>query len=569
MTLAGNVTYDPSTAAGIQNLAEGQLADDTFTYTLTDTNGAMSAPVTVTIALIGRNDPPVAVADAFSVAADPVPMPTGQKVRLDVLGNDRDAEGDPLALTLDRTGTLGTAVVVFDAVTGRQAVDYTLPPQLNLLPGQQLVDSFRYTASDGHPGGQSTTTVNITISGPNRPPVANNDSATGLADSTVSIAVLANDSDPDPGQTLSVIQINGAAITPGSTASVGTRGATVTLTSSNTIIFSPNGGYDELGLEDTATETFTYRVSDNFGAVDDALVTVQIGGKNRPPIGVDDGYVAFRGATFATSDPDGTRTPTVSNDDGVLANDTDPNPSDRTSLKARINIPPQHASLFTLNTNGTFVYRHDGSNTFQDTFFYVVEDAHGATQTAQVIITITEDLTPRPWRNSIEPRDVNNDGFITPLDALIVINSLNLMGTRPLPNPPVPPNSPPPFYDTNGDGTISPVDVLLIINYLNDPANQSEGEGEGSPRMTESLVDANHDFVSTMPTSLNPGLGYGQALASYILQQEDADLTAPLRSRLSSLAERTSVSVDAYRMAYESALATADVDQIDFTATDV
>ena len=53
-----------------------------------------------------------------------------------------------------------------------------------------------------------------------------------------------------------------------------------------------------------------------------------------------------------------------------------------------------------------------------------------------------------PWQNSANCIDVNADGQIAPLDALIVINELNSRGTGPLP---APPGFPPPFYDVNGN----------------------------------------------------------------------------------------------------------------------
>jgi len=71
---------------------------------------------------------------------------------------------------------------------------------------------------------------------------------------------------------------------------------------------------------------------------------------------------------------------------------------------------------------------------------------------------------------------VNDDGWVTPIDVLIVINELNGNGSRELPIPPAPPLVPPPYPDVNGDLYISPIDVLQVINYL----NRQAGEGESS-----------------------------------------------------------------------------------------
>jgi hypothetical protein len=51
---------------------------------------------------------------------------------------------------------------------------------------------------------------------------------------------------------------------------------------------------------------------------------------------------------------------------------------------------------------------------------------------------------------------------------------------EPLPNPPIEPFAPPPYYDVNGDGFASQIDAVLVINYLNGAGGAgSSGEGEG------------------------------------------------------------------------------------------
>lgn len=82
-----------------------------------------------------------------------------------------------------------------------------------------------------------------------------------------------------------------------------------------------------------------------------------------------------------------------------------------------------------------------------------------------------------PWRNPNQPLDVDNNQVITPLDALIVINRLNSLGSGSLP-PPVVNQSPPPFYDTSGDNQVTPLDALQVINYLNNRPPVPAGEGE-------------------------------------------------------------------------------------------
>ncbi|MCA9190438.1 MAG: hypothetical protein KDB03_01695 [Planctomycetales bacterium] len=68
------------------------------------------------------------------------------------------------------------------------------------------------------------------------------------------------------------------------------------------------------------------------------------------------------------------------------------------------------------------------------------------------------------WRNANREIDTNDDGFVTPLDALLMINDLNRNGGRLLAD-----DGPEGKYypDVNDDGWISPADVLQVINFLN------------------------------------------------------------------------------------------------------
>jgi hypothetical protein len=68
------------------------------------------------------------------------------------------------------------------------------------------------------------------------------------------------------------------------------------------------------------------------------------------------------------------------------------------------------------------------------------------------------------WHNYDLAEDVNQDGIVTPLDALIVINHLNTHGSTLL-SEETPTNGP--WYDVSKDGWVSPLDAMITINYLN------------------------------------------------------------------------------------------------------
>ncbi len=77
-----------------------------------------------------------------------------------------------------------------------------------------------------------------------------------------------------------------------------------------------------------------------------------------------------------------------------------------------------------------------------------------------------------------DPLDVNVDGFISPLDALLVLNFLSANSGANAVAPAV--GAEGPYIDVNGDGFVSPLDALLVLNHLNSAvASGGEGEAEG------------------------------------------------------------------------------------------
>lgn len=84
--------------------------------------------------------------------------------------------------------------------------------------------------------------------------------------------------------------------------------------------------------------------------------------------------------------------------------------------------------------------------------------------------------------SDVEENDVNGDSFVSPIDALLVINFLNSSDNGTLD----PEDNR--GLDVNGDGLVTPIDALLVINHLN---NNSGGEGEQfGPSAPDSLATA-------------------------------------------------------------------------------
>ena len=366
--LDGTFAYDPN--GQFESLALGQQTTDAFSYTVADDgNPQATDTATVTITINGANDNPTAVADTgvgFTTDEDTV-FTTGN-----VLTNDTDPDtGDVLSVSvLDTTGTQG---LVTDNLNG--TFSYDPNGQFDSLTAvQQTTDTFSYTASDGN-GGTSTTTVTITVNGLNDDPNVVADTGAGFTtdeDTAFTTGnVLANDTDPDTGDTLSVSVLD----------TTGTVGL-VTDNLDGTFAYDPNGQFESLALGEQATDTFGYTASDGNGGASTTTATITINGVNDNPTAVADTGVGF------TTDEDSAFTT-----GNVLTNDTDPDASD--TLSVSVLDTTGTVGLVTDNLNGTFSYDPNGQfealNAGQqttDTFSYTVSDGNGGTSTTTVTITI-------------------------------------------------------------------------------------------------------------------------------------------------------------------------------------
>ena len=146
----------------------------------------------------------------------------------------------------------------------------------------------------------------------------------------------------------------------------------------------------------------------------------------------------------------------------------------------RIALCPEDVIRLSGGTN-VLLLRHDDDDQVElTTTWNIAPPIFANGESLHVIQGVDAELriaNTRPWRNPLRPLDVSRNDLITPIDVLIIINSLNAGGARVLPVP-TNVNELPAFYiDTNGDGFLSPIDVLLAINFLNSTSNKN-GEGE-------------------------------------------------------------------------------------------
>ena len=107
-----------------------------------------------------------------------------------------------------------------------------------------------------------------------------------------------------------------------------------------------------------------------------------------------------------------------------------------------------------------------------------------------------------PGQNPNNRLDVNDDGAVSPIDGLAVINRLNGAIAGGLPEG-ANSQQATSYVDVNGDGKVSPIDALEIINYLNEKsAVRSEGESStGGQFAIEAAEHAAEHFIFTEPPS--------------------------------------------------------------------
>ena len=231
--------------------------------------------------------------------------------------------------------------------SGVTAVDLTVTPVNDAPVG--VLDDF-YTVAEG--GALTTTDVDGTTTG---------------GDQTDD-GVLANDTDAE-GDALTATVASGPA-----------NASAFTLNSNGTFTYTHDGG-------ETTSDSFTYRAHDASDSSGVTTVDLTVTPVNDAPVGViDDFYTVAEGGTLTTTDVDGTTTGGDPTDDGVLANDTD---VEGDALTATVVSGPSNASSFTLNSNGTFSYTHDGGETTSDSFTYRSHDASDSSGVTTVDLTVT------------------------------------------------------------------------------------------------------------------------------------------------------------------------------------
>ncbi|HEY1026178.1 MAG TPA: tandem-95 repeat protein, partial [Pseudomonas sp.] len=230
----GSILLNTATGAYTYTPNKDYNGTDSFTIRVYDPKGGYADSV-VTVTINPVNDAPTASPSSISTDEDTA-------VNGSVVG--QDADGDTLTYSIVSGDEPKHGTVVMNA-NGT----YTYQPGKDFNGS----DSFTVTIDDGN-GGTTTSVVTVTVNPVNDAPVAANDSASTLEDNSVTIDVLANDSDVD-GDTLS---ITGASAQHGSVSVVDGK-----------LVYTPTGNY-------SGADTITYNITDGKGGNSSATVQVSI-----------------------------------------------------------------------------------------------------------------------------------------------------------------------------------------------------------------------------------------------------------------------------------------------------
>ncbi|MEP4380245.1 MAG: choice-of-anchor C family protein, partial [Alphaproteobacteria bacterium] len=286
VSLSGtDITYNP--AGLLDSLAEGEVVTDSFTYTVSDEHGATDT-ATVSFEVSGVNDAPVISLLPGNDAGTVVEDDAANTVTGQLTGSDVD-NGAVLSWSVDGGGA-GTYGALSVDSTGQwtYTLDNSTPALEDLDTGETATETFDVTVTDEH-GATDTQTVTVTIDGntDNVAPMAQDDAFSVGESGLLVDDLLANDSDADPSDVLTITSANGIAPNTAFTlTSTGGRDgmAIVAPNGALNVAFDTAGGFEDLAAGETDTVAFDYTITDGNGAFDTATATITIQGENDAPV---------------------------------------------------------------------------------------------------------------------------------------------------------------------------------------------------------------------------------------------------------------------------------------------
>lgn len=270
-----------------------------------------------------------------------------------------------------------TAIVAVLAATGSSATSYTYDDLGRVVMVTYDNKQVVYIYDDAGNRAQV-----ITQGNGNHPPTANDDSASTPQGVAVAVNVLSNDSDSDPGDTLTVSSVaNGAH-------------GSVSITAPN-VTYTPTSNF-------YGTDSFPYTISDGHNHTASANVTVTVVSSDQPPNAGNDNISLPRNHPY-NFDP--------------LANDSDP---EHEQLTITQTSTPSHGTV-AIVSGLTLTYTPVAGYGGADSFTYTISDGHNNTATATVSASVsTSNQSPAAANDSLytSPTQHNDGDPVTPSGTL-------------------------------------------------------------------------------------------------------------------------------------------------------
>jgi len=347
------------------------------------------ATAALTVTVIPVNDPPVATDDTRSTPED-------TPLFIDVLGNDTDAESDPLVVT-EINGqpiNVGAPRVVTNGVVFLQNNG-----QLMFIASQNYTGpvSFSYTISDGN-GGTDTADVLIDVTPVNDAPAAIDDSTSTAEDTPVVVDLIGNDTDID-GDTLVTAAINGTPLFVGSPVVV-TNG-TLTTDINGVVTFTPDPDY-------SGPVNFDYTVIDGNGGSDTAQVTITVTPVNDAPVAVNDSQTTLEDTAVSIN--------VLTNDSDIDGDTLSITQVDGQAIVAGSSVTVSNGTV-ELQINGELLFTPDEDFNGNTTFDYTISDGNGESDTAIRPLCLMYWATIATWTATRSP-SVKSTAPLLPLATL-------------------------------------------------------------------------------------------------------------------------------------------------------
>ncbi len=341
--------------------------DQTILFTVTDNDGATSAPAAVSLTVVAVNDAPLPAAGSGGSGNEDTP------IAVHLGGTDVDGTVASVTVTaLPPNGTLylpdgTTPVTPGTPLTPSEATNLVFVPAPDF--NGNVTIGFTVTDNQGAPSVPGNAVV--TVLPVNDAPVAHNDSATLLEDSFATGNVLANDTDVDgPSLAVTSFEFGGITYTAGSTAIVGGIG-TLSVATDGTWTFTPVANFNG------AVPAISVTISDG-SLSSSSTLTLNVTPVNDAPV--------------AQSDLASTPINTALSNIAVLANDSDVD-GDSLSVTSASLANPALGSV-SINPDGTLNFTPAANVSGPVVIDYSVSDGHGGTASASLTVTVGANTPP-------------------------------------------------------------------------------------------------------------------------------------------------------------------------------